>query len=254
MQSKSFLKNSFYLLMISSLLWMICQCKNGTRHTQQEKVPITEIDDSAVVENVVELYIDTLEVFVDSTSFGVKGKTKIELRRIDTDTSSTIHLRLFTKQLKKWNQFDEFVIPNNALMAMQPEIEDFNGDGYYDVLFTTGTAARGVNDIQTLVIFDPKRTKLIWVKNSESFPNMRYNVKLHCIDAWSVYGGEMTHFLRLKGDSLVEFASVEHYDHRIIAEVIDSKGKQRELKNISEKEMGCDFCRFVNYSPIEVAE
>ncbi len=149
---------------------------------------------------------------------------------------------------------DELTVHDVSTIFSSQKLADYNADGFKDLLFHSAEAARGANDIQTLVIFDPKRTKLVWVRNSESFPNMRYNAKLRCIDAWSVYGGEMTHFLRLKGDSLVEFASVEHYDHRIVAEVIDSKGNQRELKNISEKEMACDFCRFVNYDPIEVLE
>lgn len=211
-----------------------------------------EKSDSVVEKEIFEPYIDTLEVFVDSTNFGRKEKTRIELRRIGTEDDVTVHLRMFSLKNGIWDLSDQLVTHGTPISSVRPAFCDFNKDGFNDILFFSSEGGRGANEVKTLVLFDPKRNKMIWVKNSESYPNIRYNSKLRCIDAWSVYGGEMTHFLHLNGDSLVEFASVEHYDHRIIAKRIDSKGNSKEIKNVSEKEFGCDFCRFSNYDPIEV--
>lgn len=88
-----------------------------------------------------------------------------------------------------------------------------------------------------------------WIKNSENFPNLTYNEKLNCIDACILTGGQTTYFLKIKNNSLKEFANVDQRDGRILAEILDKNGKWKEIKNIKDEPE--DFDRFINFNPIE---
>lgn len=254
------MKNTFVqhpLILFAMLLLsvgFISHCTNSESKAFDSNKQATEKSDSGLAKEFFEPYIDTLEVFIDSTDFGLKGKTKIELRRIGTEDDVTVHVRMFSLKNGLWDLSDQLVTHGTPITSVRPIFYDYNKDGFNDILFFSSEGGRGANEVKTLVLFDPKRNKMIWVKNSESYPNIRYNTKLGCLDAGAVYGGEMSYFLRIKGDSLVEFASVEHFDKRIIVELTDSKGNSRVIKNIPDERVGCDFCRFSNYDPMELAE
>jgi len=79
-----------------------------------------------------------------------------------------------------------------------------------------------------------------------------YNKKLDCIDALVLTGGLTTYFLKIKNDSLKEFARVDQRNGRITSEILDKNGKWQEIKNTKEKFSGFD--RFINFNPIEVKE
>lgn len=110
-------------------------------------------------------------------------------------------------------------------------------------------AARGGNNMQSLILFSSTDKSLKWIKNSERYPNLIYNEKLDCIDSCILTGGQTTYFLKIKGDSLNEFASVDQRDGRVIAEVLDVNGKWKEIANINDDPEGFD--RFIDFDPIE---
>jgi len=111
-----------------------------------------------------------------------------------------------------------------------PKFEDFNNDGLNDLTFISGTAARGANEIRTLLIYEKKSDELLHIKNSADYPNLAYNSRLDCIDAWSFYGGTATVFLRLKGDMLEEFASVEDFPPNRTVTVRDRNGREKVIR------------------------
>jgi len=77
---------------------------------------------------------------------------------------------------------------------------------------------------------------------------MLYNKELNCIDAFLVYGGSSTVFLRISGDSLKEFASVEAMDGVTVKE-IDRNGKEKIIFQDTKKKAA--YIRFKTYKPLK---
>ena len=86
--------NFLKLMFIVPFLVCCSEKKNPQIHTFKPKV-FTEME--VTIPDVYEPLCDTIETVIDSTEFGRKGRTKLELRLIFTDTSSFLNLKLFTK-------------------------------------------------------------------------------------------------------------------------------------------------------------
>lgn len=195
---------------------------------------------------------DTIEHFTDSINFGLKHKNKIEIYKIGTEENTIAKIYLFEIKKDKWSLKDSLTLDAERINNLNPEIIDFNNDNFKDIVFTTGMAARGGNVIQTLILYSTEKESLLWIKNSENFPNLMYNEKLDCIDALILTGGQKTSFLKIKNDSLEEFAYVDQSDGRILAKILDANGKWKEIENIKDDPK--NFDRFINFNPIEKRE
>ena len=193
--------------------------------------------------------IDTSETFTDSSHIGLKEQTMIKLLRVNYSDSSKIYLKFFRKNHEKWNLSDEKSVITTSIMKMNPIFKDFNNDGFNDIIIETATSGRGGNEIQTLYLFQPKTFQLKWIKNSEDFPNLEYNSELNCVNSWVLTGGVTTFFLKIKKDSLIEFAEVDQRDGRIIVSSINKNGQKKEIQNIEDKGFS-DFAKFRNYIPL----
>jgi len=231
------MKNTIYLII--SILVLSCTKKTESKILQKPK------EKSLVV-------VDTLDFLSDSLKFGKKKKNRIDIFKIGLQDSTIIKVFLFEKNKKTWQLKDSLVLNGTRIEDLKTEIKDFNNDNFNDVIFTSGMAGRGGNVVQTLILYSPKDKALKWIKNSESYPNLMYNKKLDCVDALILTGGETTYFLKIKNDSLKEFANVDHRDGNIIAEILDENGKCKEIKRI--KNQSQDMKRFINYNPIEERE
>lgn len=226
------MKSIFILIFI--LLFNCCTTRSKTK---------------IVLENKNETFVDTLETFTDSINFGERQNNKIEVYKISTEENTIAKIYLYEKNANQWKLKDSLTLEAERINDLETEVKDFNNDSYKDIIFTTGMAARGGNVIQTLILYSPKMKALNWIKNSESFPNLMYNEKLDCIDACILTGGQSTFFLKIKNDSLKEFANVDQRDGRIIAEILDANGKWKEIENIKDNPESFD--RFINFKPIE---
>ncbi len=191
--------------------------------------------------------------FIDSTSIGNQGRYKIEIRAVHlNDFEDSLYLKLFKKQNGIWDCLQRASEYSDWPFYFSPNFEDFNKDGWNDLTLITGDAARASNVVQTLFIFDPKKERFITMRNSKKYPNLRYNSALDCIDAWLVYGGSSSVFLRLSGDSLREFAKVAHDDLSRDVYLIDEKGNRKLLESTQPKE-DC-YTRYCNYAPVEICD
>jgi uncharacterized lipoprotein YehR (DUF1307 family) len=199
--------------------------------------------------NEEQIVIDTLEVFSDSISFGQINNSKIEVYKIGTQENTIAKVYLYDKDQLHWKLKDSLILEAERINNLDTEIKDFNNDGFKDIIFTTGMAARGGNVVQTLILFSPKNKTLKWIKNSEYFPNLMYNEKIDCVEAFILTGGQRTCFLKIINDSLKEFANVYQRDGRITAKILDENGKWKEIQIIKDTPEGFD--RFINYNPIE---
>lgn len=200
------------------------------------------------VENIA--ICDTIEFYSDSTNFGAKTKSKIDIYKIVTNQNTFIKLFLYKKNNSLWALNDSLKVDGDFINKLNCEISDFNNDNLKDLLFVSGTAARGGNVVQTLVLYSNEKLK--WIKNSENYPNLMYNKKLDCIDAFILTGGNTTCFLKIENDSLTEFARVEQRDELITSEVLEKNGKWKELSKV--KDYSEDMKRFLNYNPLQERE
>ncbi len=214
------------------LLSILLSCKPN----QEPKQPIAKTDSTDTAnskialsdnpfitnQNLYTAKTSIIETFVDSLIIGVKGKCKVELikHRVYDDVFVVIKFyvkgRNTTKDTEHWMNTNTYNYETTAMMGFEPVISDFNNDNFNDITFILGTAARGANEVRRLFIYDNQNKNLVSIVNSEDYPNMLYNKKLDCIDAFLVYGGCSTIFLNIEGDSLKMFASVELSDGLIV--------------------------------------
>jgi hypothetical protein len=187
------------------------------------------------------------EFFVDSLHIGKKKFNKVEVSRFGSSDSFFVVIKFYSRSGNTWNLKQTFNFPKDDIIGCDPKLSDFNNDGFKDLTYVSDVAARGANEVRRLFIYDKVKDRLICMKNSEDYPNMRYNKTLHCIDAFLVYGGCSTVFLRIKGDKLVEFASVDLDDGLTVYE-IDGKGHRKLIRHEAKTKML--YVRFTNYKPL----
>ncbi len=195
--------------------------------------------------------VDTLdEEFIDSTKIGIKGRYKLELRKYHCADSFFVKIAFFERLSGFWLKKQD-ITSEASFVDCDVQIVDFNNDGFKDMTFHSAVAARGANEVRKLFIFNKPSGKLIFIKNSENYPNMQYNKKLNCIDALLVSGSWVTVFLHLEKDSLREIASVDVRDNILNLTITDRNGKERHI--IKDKKVNYDmFPRFKNYNPLEL--
>lgn len=218
---------------------------NRISEVKSKEKLIDEKTDSAKVINEKVLR----ESFVDSTTIGIKGKYKVELHSYNNMDSTYVEIKLSEKQSNHWLQKQKIILPKDGVTSCDPKITDFNNDKLNDFTFQSSVAARGANEIRTLLIFEKVTGKLKLITNSADYPNLEYNEVLNCIDAWMVYGGSSTVFLKIDQDSLREFAGVELFDDYREIYLVDKNRKHKTLKR--EKIEGLEtFTRFKNFNPL----
>ena len=189
------------------------------------------------------------EFLVDSLNIGRKKYNKIELSRYQSSDSNWVIIKFYSKSNeKRWVLTQTFKFEKDDIRGCDPKLVDFNNDGRKDMTYISDVAARGANEVRRLFIYDKTKDQLVYMKNSEDYPNMLYKKKLNCIDAFLVYGGCSTVFLRIKGDSLVEFASVS-LDNELTVYEIDNNGNRKIIRQDTATKMY--FVRFTNYKPLK---
>lgn len=170
------------------------------------EVPVPDIPAEPQTTEDIEAY---LEVFSDEKRIGQKRKNRVEMQCIDRGGGVIAKLDFFSRSDDgNWFKRQTFSWVKDNLMGCSPEVIDLNNDGFGDLTFVSSTAARGANEVRTLLVYDKNLDKLIHIKNSESYPNLDYNKKLDCITSMMFHGSSTTVFLRIEGDELKDFASV----------------------------------------------
>ncbi|MCP1298666.1 hypothetical protein NK356_05775 [Chryseobacterium sp. S0630] len=203
------------------------------------------------------------EKFVDSVNVGRKGKAKVEFEKFRHVKNGDVFVTLNFYDLKEvwveskgskfhtWELKNSFKFDKDGISDMDVQIGDFNNDGFNDITYQSAIAGRGGNVVMTLFVYDPGNKDFIHIKNSESYPNLTYNAKLDCINSLILTGSTTTVFLKIKKDSLHEFARVDVSD-KIIVEEKDSTGKFKIIEEKPFKGNDEDFYKiFKNYKPLE---
>lgn len=193
---------------------------------------------------------EIIETFTDSLHIGRKGENKIELIKHRVYGDVYVIVKFYTKGPGIWYIQNTYLY-ECGLLEFNPVMSDFNNDRFNDITFISATGARGANEIRRLFIYDDKEDRLISMVNAQNYPNMEYNKELNCIDAFLVYGGCSTVFLKIKGDSLKSFAYVE-LDNGLTVTTIDDNGKEKIIYRDSSNKAG--YIRYKNFKPLKEYE
>jgi len=226
---------------------LMASCKSEYHQTAFYKVNATNRQNEADVDQI-NTKAKLVEVFSDSLQVGRKKLNKFELRRYASGDSNYVFIRFSSKIADKWVVRNEFHFSKDPVADCDPNVSDFNNDGLNDITYVSAVAARGANEVRTLFIYNRKKDNLIYVKNSDQFPNMLYNEELNCIDAFLVSGCNTTVFLKLEADSLRQVASVDQCDS-ITVKTYDKRGLEKII--LKEETNQGDVMRYKNYNPLK---
>ena len=231
------MKNIFKILLAATLL---IGCQNTTDSNKAVSIPTKVVANDNV----------PIEQIIDSISFSSTGQFLLNLRQISDsigDIYATFDLSI--KKDGRWSIIQTFKMQKDGLSGLDYVASDFNNDGINDFTFTSATAARGANEIKSLFIFDPTIQQFKHIKNSDEFPNLRYNDVLDCIDSWAVYGGSTTLFLNIKDDTLKRVAGIDLFDNTMTVYTFDSIDNRRIINENTYDSLEL-FTRYSNYDPL----
>lgn len=190
-----------------------------------------------------------IEEFTDDKLIGRRKKNKIEIRCFSRGSERFAELKFFRRsEYGSWIEIQSFKFDKDGVTDCDPAIADFNNDGLKDFTYQSNVAARGANEVRKLFIYDRKHDELVYIKNSEDYPNMVYNERRHCIDAWLFYGATSTVFLKIEGDKLRQFAMVSTGLERVI-EVFDTNGNSHILSRRKMNDQDV-YTRYLDFQPV----
>ena len=241
-------------ILILFIVLSLIQCKNREK-TESKDIELSRNSEiSNIISEVKEESEDfsATEIVLDSMNIAKKGYHKIILKKAYRNEGIFVEFDFFKKDKTGWSHIQNFIIEKDPITDLDPEFRDFNNDGYNDLTFKNGVAARGANVLRSLFIFDKEKDRLIHIKNSNTYPNLEYNTELDCIDAWLIYGGSTTLFLRIESDTLREFAGVSLLDTKDIF-TINENGERKILSQELIKD-SIVYRRYSNYNPLKINE
>lgn len=231
------------------LLWESSRLTEERIATPPNDQPIQPIDQSDKPRQPASYEWE--ESFSNEKDIGRRRKNRVEIHCVSKNDRIFAEIEFSTQSKSgEWASKQTLRFENLNYVGCDAKISDFNNDGFRDLTFRSGQGARGANEIRTLLIYDPTKDELVHVKNSADYPNLAYNKKLNCVDAWAFTATTTTIFLRLEGDMLREFASVSTGLQRIVT-VTRKDGTEVILRR---EEMDPDnydevYRRFSSYDP-----
>jgi hypothetical protein len=239
------------------IVWMFAkpaQVSLQTPPIEQQPTPVVVTERPSVstrpfenAENRVEK--TRIEQFADDKRIGRQGRNKIEIECFSLGDERFAEIKFYSRSdYGAWIEVQSFKFDKDGVTDCDPVTDDFNNDGFKDFTFRSAVAARGANETRKLFIYDKKQDELIYITNSENYPNMVYNKRLDCIDAWLFHGATTTVFLKIDGNQLKEFATV-NTGLELIAEVVDNDGQSHVISREKMKEADV-YTRYIDFEPV----
>lgn len=194
--------------------------------------------------------IRRVEFFADSLAIGQPRHHKLTIAQYQAPDSTFVDIHFYSRQSSGWQLRSHFHFQKDYLTSLSPELVDYNHDRFIDFTYQSDAAARGSNKMQRLFLYQPLQDQLLCIKNAERYPNLLYNKKLYCLDAFLVHGGCTTVFLKISGDSLRPFASVDLADS-LTVRTYNGCGGSRQLLRKPLNPTVFHFTRFKDYRPLQ---
>lgn len=193
-----------------------------------------------------------IENYVDSMHIGRPRHNKVELFVYENTDTSFVILRFYSLSRGHWTLRQQLSFPRLDLASPDPHYADFNNDGCKDLTYISELGTRGANEIRKLFIYDKVGDRLRYIVNSADYPNLYYNKKLNCINAWLIHGGTSTAFLRLEGRRLRKFAGVDLYgDGSLDVYTVDSYGHEKTIRHEAHYHDPDRSSPFRDFNPLE---
>lgn len=244
--------SSFLILMSSLLLLASCQVRRDADSLDAPGPISTAETEPIIVEPTPR---EVLESHSNRSIVGTPGRNKIEIEVVKNGAWRGYHptnlglVRFYSlRRDGEWELRQTFAIDDDAIEGADPKYEDFNNDGLRDTTFISGQAARGANVRRTLLIYDKTSDNLVHVGNSADYPNLEYDRTLKCITSWMFSGSTTTVFLRLQGDTLQAFASVDEADYITVTKI--SPNGDRMVISRTKNRHPDDFIRYSTFDPV----
>jgi hypothetical protein len=238
----------FILILIFSLCFISCQTKQDEKPIKTVESRINAVP-KPTIEKEKEERKEILETFSNENKIGIPGKNKIELSNFGTSDESIVEVKFYSlNKNKSWKLKQSIKIEKFGGMPLQTDLSDFNNDGFKDLTFISESPARGANELRKLFIYDKKKDELIHIINSDEHPNLEYNKKLDCLTTMRYYGGFSTEFLKIDGNELKEFASVETMGDVRKVYLTDKNG-ERKLMRTDKINPQDGFIRYDTFDP-----
>jgi hypothetical protein len=222
------------------------------KNVSDDKVVFENTNSKSVNEEKSLIEPELVESFIDESKIGRPKKNKIEVynyrsRNEKITNDNQVVIKFYSFSDKEWKLKQTFEFEKDDLLGCDPQIKDFNNDGFKDITYISTVAARGANEVRKLFIYDKSKDELTYIKNSEDYPNILYNKDLNCIDSFMVHGSSSTVFVKIDGDMLKEFASVHNGLERTVY-IIDKNGKEKMIqrKKMNEEDM---YVRYKSFNP-----
>ncbi|WP_333851593.1 XAC2610-related protein [Epilithonimonas sp.] len=209
-----------------------------------------------------EITYNLVDKYIDSTNSGEKGKTRIvaeQFQRND-DSGAFVILNFYHKEKiidyksqkykYKWHFDNRYYFETTSPLGIGANLQDFNNDGFKDFTYQSSTAARGGNEVRKLFIYNPVSKKFNYIRNSERYPNLFYNSKLNCIGSIILTGSTTSYFLKIKKDTLYDFAKVDASDSVLVKE----RNENGEYQIIQKRKLNKnedELSTFSNFKPLE---
>lgn len=247
----------YFLLTVLIFVGISCQTQQTQKANNSAEIKVDAMTNSLVNQNSEEKdtkSLENTESVVDYLKIGIPRKNKIELNFYGGSNENFVEVKFYSlNKVNKWQLKQNLKITKYGGLELDMQIKDFNKDGFNDVTFVSGIAARGANEIRELLIYDRKTDQLIHIKNSSDYPNLLYNKWLDCLDSQIFTGSTSTVFLKIEGDKLREFALIENFDAMKERRVylIDKTGNRKLFRRdkISEDDI---YERYKTFNPPKV--
>lgn len=196
----------------------------------------------------------------DSLIVGDKGKNKIIIEKYRSNDGQEVFVQIQFYQLNeyyenskkniKWYKTQKFYFEKDETLNIEAEFQDINNDGFADFSYRSALAARGGNEVRKLFVYNPEENDFVYIKNSEDYPNTYYNEELDCINSLILTGSTTTAFLKIKKDSLQEFARVDESDSIRVHKL----GKDGKMHLIYKGAIGDSedfYIPYINFEPLK---
>jgi hypothetical protein len=244
----------YFLFALLTLTFCACQSQQAQKADNSVENQINSATNLLLTNSSEEVIKEDniVESFTNDSTIGIPRKNKVEIFNIIDSDFNKVKINFYSlTNDKEWKLKQTFTHEKDRLIGCNPKFEDFNADGLKDLTYSPALAARGANEIRRLYIYDKNKDEIILIKNSEDYPNLRYNKRLNSLTAQRFYGDTtVTDFLKIDGDELKEFASVETIGKDRTVYLVDKNGKETILQKYKLKEEE-PFDRFSNYKPLE---
>lgn len=235
------------------LLMAVISCQSFSRKVGEEPSNAALTNNSTNEANDLNTFSELVESFSDDSQIAQPHKNKVELFNYAISDEQTRRNSVVIKFYRlspngNWDLRQTLEFEKDDIGSIEPKFEDFNNDGLKDLTYISDHPARGANESRSLFIYDRIKDELQYIENSSDYPNLQYNKKLNCLDAWAFHGGVTTIFAKIKGNKLVTFATVDHRDNNRTISVYDEKGIKKVIRK--DKILNDDFfSRYETFNP-----